>query len=86
MLYDEHFAAFGCSPFTKSHADGDAVDAVDEAPLCIAVVKADVGVWLQTQCLLVNKTLTPVFSKFPVFLRLFATLLHLVPFLFQKEV
>lgn len=47
MLNNEHFAAFWCSPFRKPHADGDAVNAVDEAPLSIAVVKADVGVWFQ---------------------------------------
>ena len=46
MLDDEHFAVGWCSPFWKPHADGDAVDAVDEAPLRIAVVKADVSVGL----------------------------------------
>ena len=86
MFDDEHFAVGGCSPFGKAHADGDAVDAVDEAPLRIAVMKADVGVWLRTQCLLIDKPLAPVFSKFPVFLSLLATLLHLGPFLFQYEV
>ena len=47
MLDDEHVAVFGCSPFSTAAPDGDAVNAVDEAPLCIAVVKADVGVGLQ---------------------------------------
>ena len=47
MLDDEHVAVFGCSPFRTAAPDGDAVDAVDEAPLRIAIVKADMGVWLQ---------------------------------------
>ena len=47
MLDDEHVAVFGCSPFRTAAPDGDAVDAVDEAPLSIAVVEADVCVWLQ---------------------------------------
>ena len=83
---DENVAVGRCSPFRTAAPDGDAVNAVDEAPLWIAVVKADVGVWLRTQCFLVKKPLTPVFCKFPVFLILFTTLLHLVPFLFQYEV
>lgn len=53
MLDDEHFSVFGCSPFRKPHADGDAVDAVDEAPLRIAIVKADVGVFLHVARLVI---------------------------------
>jgi len=36
-----------CSPFWIASPNGDAVDAIDEAPLSVAVVKTDVGVWLQ---------------------------------------
>ena len=28
-----------CSPFGVAPADGDAVDAIDEAPLCVAVAE-----------------------------------------------
>ena len=44
---DEHVAVGRCSPFGIASPDGDAVDAVDKAPLCISVMKAYVGVWLQ---------------------------------------
>ena len=47
MFDDEHVAVGRCSPFGIASPDGDAFDAIDEAPLRIAVVKADVGVWLQ---------------------------------------
>ena len=47
MLDDEHVAVGRCSPFGIASPDGDAVYPIDEAPLRIAVVKADVGVWLQ---------------------------------------
>jgi len=46
MPDDEHVAVCRCSPFGIASPDSDAVDAVDETPLCIALVKADVGVWL----------------------------------------
>ena len=46
MLDDEHVAVCWCAPFRTAAPDGDAVDAVDEAPLRIAVVKADVSVGL----------------------------------------
>ena len=46
MLDDEHIAVGGCSPFGMAAPGGDAVDAADEAPLCISIMKADVGVGL----------------------------------------
>ena len=46
MLDDEHVAVCWCAPFRTAAPDGDAVDAIDEAPLRIAVVKADVSVGL----------------------------------------
>ena len=44
---DENVAVGRCSPFWIAAPDGDAVDAVNEAPLRTTVVKAYVGVWLQ---------------------------------------
>jgi hypothetical protein len=112
VLDDEHVAVFGCSPFRTAAPDGDAVNAVDEAPLSIAVVKADVGVGLQFALVTIMagtikfqcrptlalspmpwsvsvtfvKPSAPILVNLAVFLSLFATLLHLVPFLFQYEV
>ena len=118
VLNDEHVAVGRGSPVGIASPDGDTVDAVDEAPLRVAVVKADVGVRLQsyvgksiafedvsliktttilsivgghwaeslTILLPLVKSLKPVRRYLPIFLRLLATFLHLVPFLFQYEV
>ena len=44
VLDDEHVAVGRCSPFGITSPDGDAVDAVDKAPLRISIMKADVGI------------------------------------------
>ena len=47
MLNDEHITIGWRSPFGITPSDGDAVDTVDETPLGVAVVEANVCIWLQ---------------------------------------